>query len=102
VIAAGSLCVLSAGAREKPRICSLPVSFLGMPTTTVARHLRFIACFGKANFGMLGKFLRDESAQSLVEYALIIALVSVAAIAALQMIGAGRNKTFQNASNNLS
>ena len=51
---------------------------------------------------MLGTFLQDQSAQGLVEYALIIALVSVAAIAALQRIGAGRNNTFQNVSNSLS
>ena len=33
------------------------------------------------------RFLKDDSGQGLVEYALIIALVSIVAIAALQLLG---------------
>jgi pilus assembly protein Flp/PilA len=45
--------------------------------------------------------LRDEKGQGLVEYALIIALVSVVAIAALRLIGTNAKKTLSNAANNL-
>ena len=51
---------------------------------------------------LLGKFLRDQSGQGLVEYALIIALVSIVAIAALKRIGIGANNSMQMAANNLS
>ncbi|MFZ1126296.1 MAG: hypothetical protein WAN59_14245 [Candidatus Baltobacteraceae bacterium] len=46
--------------------------------------------------------LRDDEGQGLVEYALIIALVSIVAIAALRFLGGKANNTLQNAANNLS
>ena len=51
---------------------------------------------------MIRKFLRDQRGQGLVEYALIIALVSIVAIAALKRLGIGSNNSMQMAANNLS
>ena len=51
---------------------------------------------------MFSHFLSDESGQGLVEYALIIALVSIVAIAALRALGNSSNNTLTNAGNNLS
>ncbi|HEY0798922.1 MAG TPA: hypothetical protein VGD50_07210 [Candidatus Baltobacteraceae bacterium] len=47
-------------------------------------------------------FLADESGQGLVEYALIIALVSILAIAALQLLGKKASNTLSNAAKYLS
>lgn len=46
--------------------------------------------------------LLDEEGQGLVEYALIIALVSIVAIAALRLMGNKANNTLNNAANALS
>jgi pilus assembly protein Flp/PilA len=51
---------------------------------------------------MLAQFLRDDSGQGLVEYALIIALVSIVAVAALTRLGIGANNSMQMAANNMS
>jgi pilus assembly protein Flp/PilA len=48
------------------------------------------------------RFLKDDSGQSLVEYALIIALVSIVAIAALQILGQKASNTLSNAAGSLS
>lgn len=45
--------------------------------------------------GLLTKFVRDESGATAIEYGLIAALVSVAAITALQAMG-GSLKTIYN------
>jgi pilus assembly protein Flp/PilA len=45
--------------------------------------------------------LYDEEGQGLVEYALIIALVSIVAIAALRLLGNKANNALSNASNSL-
>ncbi len=53
---------------------------------------------------MLNNFtamLYDEEGQGLVEYALIIALVSIVAIAALRLLGNKANNALSNASNSL-
>ena len=47
------------------------------------------------------KFLLDESGQGMVEYGLIIALVSVVAIAALTNIGKNLNTMFGKVNNAL-
>ncbi len=47
-------------------------------------------------------FLSDERGQGLVEYALIIALVSLVAIAAFRTIGKKASNSLTNASNSLS
>lgn len=44
-------------------------------------------------------FLCDDGAQGLVEYTLIIALVSIVAIAALTVLGKKANNTLSNAAN---
>jgi pilus assembly protein Flp/PilA len=46
--------------------------------------------------------LKDDEAQGLVEYALIIALVSIIAIAALKFLGNKASNTLNNAANTLS
>jgi pilus assembly protein Flp/PilA len=46
--------------------------------------------------------LEDDRGQGLVEYALIIALVSIVAIAALKFLGAKASNTLNNAANTLS
>jgi pilus assembly protein Flp/PilA len=51
---------------------------------------------------MIKSFLMDDSGQGLVEYALIIALVSIVAIAALSQLGGKANNTLSNAANALS
>ena len=44
----------------------------------------------------LTALLRDEEGATLVEYALIVALVSVAAIAALTLLGQNANTSLNN------
>ena len=50
----------------------------------------------------VGRLLADDSGQGLVEYALIIALVSIVAIAALQTLGKKASNTLSNAAKSLS
>jgi pilus assembly protein Flp/PilA len=45
---------------------------------------------------MLKKFLLDDDGASLIEYALIAALISIVAIATLTQVGTRVNTTFQN------
>ena len=45
--------------------------------------------------------LKDNRGQGLVEYALIIALVSIVAIVALKFLGAKASNTLNNAANSL-
>jgi pilus assembly protein Flp/PilA len=45
--------------------------------------------------------LRDERGQGLVEYALIVALVSLVAISALKFLGSKASNTLNNAANSL-
>ena len=47
-------------------------------------------------------FLKDDEGQGLVEYALIIALISIVAIVALQFLGNKSNNTLNNAAGQLS
>lgn len=50
----------------------------------------------------INALLRNDDGQGLVEYALIIALVSVAAIVALQFLGTKAKSTLSAAANQLS
>jgi pilus assembly protein Flp/PilA len=47
------------------------------------------------------RLARNESGASLVEYALLLALIAVVAIGALIFLGHGVNNTLQNVANNL-
>jgi pilus assembly protein Flp/PilA len=49
----------------------------------------------------LVKLLKNEKGATAIEYGLIAALIAVAAIGAMQGIGNGLNKTFNNVSNHL-
>jgi pilus assembly protein Flp/PilA len=51
---------------------------------------------------MIATFLNDDSGQGLVEYALIIALVSIVAIAALSVLGKKASNTLSNVAGKLS
>ena len=51
---------------------------------------------------MIASFLKQDSGQGLVEYALIIALVAIVVIGALQLLGNKSNNSLTNAGNNLS
>ena len=51
---------------------------------------------------ILSAMLRDDEGATLVEYALIVALVSVAAIAALTLLGGNANNTLSNVAVKLS
>jgi len=51
---------------------------------------------------LTSRFLSDERGQGLVEYALIVALVSIVAITALQFLGNKANNTINNAAGTLS
>ena len=48
------------------------------------------------------QMLKDDAGQGLVEYAIIIALVSVVAIATLKILGGRANNALSSASNGLS
>jgi pilus assembly protein Flp/PilA len=48
------------------------------------------------------RFFKDDAAQGLVEYALIIALVSIVAVAALSVLGKKASNTLSNAASRLS
>jgi pilus assembly protein Flp/PilA len=50
----------------------------------------------------LANLLYNDSGQGLVEYALIIALVSIVAIGALRFLGGSASNSLTNAANNLS
>lgn len=50
---------------------------------------------------MLKRFLKDESGQGMVEYALIIALIAVAVIAAITVLSEAIGGKFNQVSNNL-
>ncbi len=51
---------------------------------------------------MLTQFFKNDAGQGLVEYALIIALVAIAVIAALQTLGMKSDNAMDNAANSLS
>jgi pilus assembly protein Flp/PilA len=45
--------------------------------------------------------VKDEEAQTLVEYALILVLIAIVVIAAVTLIGQGANNTFQEIADEL-
>jgi pilus assembly protein Flp/PilA len=46
-------------------------------------------------------FIKDEEGASLIEYALLVALIAVAAIAAMQLLGERASSTLQNAADQM-
>jgi len=50
---------------------------------------------------LLKRFFSEESGQGLVEYALIIALIAVVAVAAITILGGRIATMFQNVANEL-
>ena len=50
---------------------------------------------------LITRLVRDEEGQDLVEYALLIAFVSLAAIAGMQALGGGINEKFSQISQSL-
>ena len=52
-------------------------------------------------FKMLEKFLADESGATAIEYGLIAALISIAAVAAMQNVGNNLKVIFNSVATNL-
>jgi pilus assembly protein Flp/PilA len=50
---------------------------------------------------VFGKFLRDESGATAIEYGLIAALISVVIIGAVQLVGTNLGNTFNTVAQNL-
>jgi len=50
---------------------------------------------------LIRRFVRDERAATMVEYALMLALIAVVCIAAVQIIGSRASTQFNNAANSL-
>lgn len=44
---------------------------------------------------LINRFLRDESGATMVEYAVLVALISVAAIVTIVLVGTEVNKAFE-------
>ena len=57
---------------------------------------------GRVTVIFIKAFLKDESGATMIEYGLVAALVSVAAIIALQVLGAELQKIFNTVSSYLS
>lgn len=62
----------------------------------IAYWQRFCAPFLRARFG------RTERGASLVEYALLVALIAVVCILAVQFVGSNASKKFSSVGSNLS
>src|SRR3954453_15477613 len=56
---------------------------------------------GNPMFASLKKFIRDESGATAIEYGLIAALISVAAIGAFTAVGSSLTSTFNNVASKL-
>jgi pilus assembly protein Flp/PilA len=50
---------------------------------------------------MISRFMKDESGATAIEYGLIAALISVAIVATLKVVGSNLNTTFTKIQNNL-
>ena len=51
---------------------------------------------------LIAKFIKDERGATAIEYGLIAALISIAAIGAFNVVGSRLQSTFNAVSNNLS
>lgn len=52
-------------------------------------------------FKKLVNFIKDEEGATMVEYALMLALIAIICIGAVQLIGQNANTTFSNAATQL-
>ena len=50
----------------------------------------------QAMIGVVERFWREDEGASLVEYAILVALIAIVAIAAVQGLGGGITQVFQN------
>jgi len=50
---------------------------------------------------LMGRFLCEEEGATMVEYALLLALIAIVCIAAVQLIGTNANTMFKSAANSL-
>ncbi|TQV65358.1 MAG: Flp family type IVb pilin [Halothiobacillaceae bacterium] len=50
---------------------------------------------------LASRFMNDESGATMVEYAILVALISVAAILVIQVLGNKINNTFENVQSKL-
>lgn len=50
---------------------------------------------------MFERFIREEEGATMVEYALMLALIAIVCIAAVTVIGASANNVFTNIADNL-
>jgi len=50
---------------------------------------------------LLGRFLSEEEGATMVEYALLLALIAIVCIAAVHLIGTNANTMFKSAANAL-
>ena len=69
-----------------------------MHARTSSEYAAFMTTSYDLRSGLMG-VLRDDRGQGLVEYALVIALVSLVAISALKFLGAKASNTLNNAAN---
>jgi pilus assembly protein Flp/PilA len=51
---------------------------------------------------LIARFVREEEGQDLVEYALLLALIALAAVTAMGLLGTAINQKYQSASATLS
>ena len=51
---------------------------------------------------LIARFVREEEGQDLVEYALLLALIALAAVTTMSALGSAINTKYQNASTTLS
>jgi pilus assembly protein Flp/PilA len=55
----------------------------------------------RSNRRLFTRFCADDSGQGLIEYALVVALVAILALAALQLLGKKTSNTLSNAASYL-
>ena len=56
---------------------------------------------GKAMIDSVRKFIRDENGQDLIEYALLLVFLALAAISILPTLGSSVNKVFSQSNSSL-
>jgi pilus assembly protein Flp/PilA len=68
----------------------------------LAAHVRKLCVVGRVIMkNLISRFVKDESGATAIEYGLIAALISVAAIAAVTTVGTNLKTTFNKVSGNM-